>query len=104
MTFKEFMAENGYQVKTTFWEDFSIADRFGVAAVKDTYKRAFKNWHSNVEYVTELCLVLNHKIWQYADKNEALARVYDELWRECDTWCGNNLKDDDLTYYFQVTD
>ena len=98
------MAENGYQVKTTFWEDFSIADRFGVAAVKDTYKRAFENWHSNVEYVTELCLVLNHKIWQYADKNEVLAQVYDELWHECDTWCCDSLKDDELAYYFQVTD
>lgn len=104
MTFKEFMADNGYQVKTTFWEDFSIADRFGVAAVKDTYRRAFKAWHSNVEYVTELCLVLNHKIWQYAEKNDVLARMYDELWCECDTWCCHNLKDDDLTYYFQVTD
>ena len=26
MTFKEFMQENGYDLITTFWEDFSIAD------------------------------------------------------------------------------
>ena len=30
MTFKEFMQENGYELQTTFWEDFSIADRFGL--------------------------------------------------------------------------
>lgn len=32
------MNVNGYETKTTFWEDFSIADVFGVSAVKDTYK------------------------------------------------------------------
>lgn len=39
MTFKEFMQENGYELQTTFWEDFSIADRFGLAAVLDTFNR-----------------------------------------------------------------
>lgn len=29
MTFKDFMHENGYDLKTTFWDDFSIADRLG---------------------------------------------------------------------------
>ena len=29
---------------TTFWQDFSIADAFGVAAIKDTFKRAFAEW------------------------------------------------------------
>ena len=33
------MIENGYQPKTTFWMDFSIADKFGIAAIKDTYNR-----------------------------------------------------------------
>lgn len=28
MTFREFMQENGYDLITTFWEDFSIADYF----------------------------------------------------------------------------
>lgn len=41
MTFQEFMQENGYDLITTFWEDFSIADKYGIAGVKDTYKRAF---------------------------------------------------------------
>ena len=104
MTFKEFMAENGYQVKTTFWEDFTIADRFGVKAIKDTYKRAFEGWKENVEYITELSMVLNHKIWQYADSDNEKALVYDALWRECDTWCVENLKDDDLSYYYETTD
>ena len=29
MKFRAFMVENGYNVETTFWEDFSAADIFG---------------------------------------------------------------------------
>ena len=65
MTFREFMRENGYELQTTFWEDFSIADRFGLSAIQDTFKRAFEEWKNNYKYLTELILVLNHKIWQY---------------------------------------
>ena len=28
--------------QTTFWMDFTIADRFGINAVKDTFKRAYE--------------------------------------------------------------
>ena len=31
-----------YPYKTTFFQDFSIADAFGLSAVEDTYKRAFE--------------------------------------------------------------
>lgn len=46
MTFKEFMKEVGYNLMTTFWEDFSIADKYGVSGVKDTYRRAFSEMES----------------------------------------------------------
>lgn len=62
------MKENGYEVKTTFWEDFSIAERFGLSAIQDTFNRAFKEWKEDYEFLTELVLVLNHKIWQYHEK------------------------------------
>lgn len=57
MTFREFMRENGYELQTTFWEDFSIADRFGLSAIQDTFKRAFEEWKNNYKYLTELILV-----------------------------------------------
>ena len=44
--------ENGYETKTTFWEDFTIADAFGVDAINDTFKRSFDGWKNNVEHVT----------------------------------------------------
>ena len=56
----------GYKPITTFWQDFSIADNFGVKAVKDTYKRAFSEWKTNYKYLTELVMVLNWKIMRKA--------------------------------------
>lgn len=44
MTFREFMQENGYELQTTFGDDFSIADRFGLSAIQDTFNRAFEEW------------------------------------------------------------
>lgn len=92
MTFREFMQENGYDRITTFWEDFSIADKYGVAGVKDTYKRAFSEWKDDYKFFTELTLVLNHKIWQHYDSNRELAALYDRLWREADEYAMNNFK------------
>ena len=106
MTVKDWNIEamTGYEPKTTFYTDFSIADMFGEAAVKDTYKRAFKEWKRSVEYVTELIMVLNWKIFEHYGKNVALAELYDKLWRESDEWAMENLKGDDLTYYIRTTD
>ena len=95
---------NGYEPKTTFWEDFSIADHFGTNAVQDTYNRAFASWKSNVVYLTEMVLVLNHKIWQHYNHNNKLAALYDKLWRQADDYALTNLKGKDLTYYYQTTD
>lgn len=95
---------NDYETKTTFWEDFSIADVFGIDAVKDTYNRAFKGWKDNYEYLTELVMVLNWKIWQHYEKNEPLARVYNELWQQADLYAVENLKDEELEYFYRTTD
>ena len=53
MTFREFMLEIGYELQTTFRNDFSIADRFGLSAVQDTFNRAFKEWKENYKYLTK---------------------------------------------------
>ena len=94
----------GYEEKTTFWSDFSIADAFGVDAIRDTYKRAFKEWKNDHVYLTELVMVLNHKIWQWYERNETIARVYNELWEKTDNYAMNHLKGDELTYFIRTTD
>lgn len=96
--------ENGYEMKTTFWQDFSIADVFGEDAIQDTYDRSFESFKTDVVYITELSLVLNWKIWYHYEKDSPLQNIYDTLWRKHHDWCLDNLKGDDLTYYIKTTD
>ena len=104
MSFRGFCEENGYEIKTTFWEDFSIADVFGLLAIEDTYNRAFEEWKENCVFLTELVLVLNHKIWQHHQSHEAIARLYDKLWRQAYEYGCNNLKDEELDYFYKTLD
>lgn len=96
----------GYEPKTTFWSDFSIAECYGINSVKDTYNRAKEEWKNNIEYMTELALVVNHKSWQHAQTNENLSKVYVQLWEEVDNFIFEHFKDneDAIRYYIQATD
>lgn len=95
----------GYKPKTTFYEDFSIADAFGIGAVKDTYKRAFETAKfMGYEYLTEFIMALNWKIWEHYEKNEPLARVYNELWEKASDYAEETLTGDELSYYYKTID
>ena len=96
--------ETEYKPQFTFYEDFSIADCFGVPAVKQTYSVAFKNWKDNCKALTELCMVLNWKIWEHHKERPDLARVYDALWAEADNYAVSHLKGEDLSYFLDTTD
>lgn len=98
------MRENGYELQTTFWDDFSIADLFGLSAIQDTFNRAFKEWQEDYKFLTELVMVLNHKIWQYHEKKPEFATLYNTLYREADQYAMENLKDEELSYFLDVTD
>lgn len=104
MTFSEFMRENRYDLQTTFWDDFSIADRFGLSAIQNTFNRAFEEWKENYKYLTELVMVLNHKIWQYYEDKPEYATLYNKLYEQADLYATENLKDEELSYFYDVTD
>lgn len=106
MTIKAFYSEPlfGYKQITTFFQDFSIADNYGISAIKDTYNRAFKAWKNDYKYLTELVMVLNWKIWQHYEKNEDVAKVYQELWEQADAYAMDNLKGEELEYFLSTTD
>ena len=91
--------------KTTFWDDFSIADKFGVKAVKDTFKRAFAEWKDDYVYLTELTMVVNWKCWQHYEKdNTELSKLYSDYYYKCDAYAYKHLKGDELSYYYRMTD
>lgn len=98
----------GYQPKTTFWEDFSIADGFGIKEVQETFDRAFEEWKDDKVYGTELAMVLNWKQFQFAKdgwKAEGeMCNLYIKLWKQMDAYVMKNWKGEDLSYYLRETD
>lgn len=89
---------------TTFWMDFSIADRFGDDAIRDTFNRAFREWKHDYMYLTDLVIVLNHKIFQWYEKDEARARLYDELYSKANDYAWEHLKGEEQNYFYRMTD
>lgn len=88
-----------------FMQDFAIADRFGEAAVRDTFKRAFREWKENVEYYASFVMTLNHRLWMWYDKgNGQMARLYDELWKKADEYGCDHFTGKDAEYYFSFLD
>lgn len=94
----------GYHPISTFYEDFSIADRFGVSAIRDTFNRAFESWKTDYKMLTELVMVLNWKIFRWYKRNDKLAMVYNELWEKADIYATENLKGEELSYFYRTTD
>ena len=94
----------GYEVKTTFYTDFSISEIFGVDSIRSTYIQCFNEWKENYEYITELCMVLNWKMFRWYEVRDEYYELYKLLYTELDQWCVNNLKGEELEYYYQTTD
>lgn len=94
----------GYKVLTTFYTDFSIGEMFGLDSIKSTYDTCFNESKDNYQYVTELCMVLNWKMFRWFKDRYEFYQLYKILYTELDRWCIDNLKGDELEYYYQNTD
>lgn len=81
LSFENFVSQNGYTRKTTFYSDLSLADALGESAVTDTYKSVMKEWISNLEFITEFVMCLNLKSWgMYERGKESMSKLYSELY------------------------
>ena len=97
--------EIGYEMKTTWWGDFVVAETLdGVKGVKSTFNNAWKYWKDDRIYATELALVLNWKAWYWSGQDDELSQLYVELWSKLDQYILNNWKGEDLKYYIRTTD
>lgn len=95
----------GYKPITTYYTDFGIAERFGKASIKDTYRRAVKHWGDDIKWMTEIVMVLNWKYHEHSVRDNAdLAEFYADLWEEASRYVLEHFEGDDLTYYYRTTD
>lgn len=115
--FEKIMAECGYKPLTTYFSDFSIAEWFGEDSIKDTYKRAVAEHKNNVEWITEICMVLNHKSWQHSKDGvvDEIGKIYLDLYYELrdaitgyeddnDEYHQGFLDEEGLEYFYRITD
>ncbi len=102
--FEAAIAETGYEVRPTFWDDFTMKEDFGVDAVRDTYRAAFMSWRDNAKYLAELVMALDRKIWWWYKRDSEMAELYERCWREAEAWGRDNLRGDDNLYYLRTTD
>ena len=96
--------EIGYTQITTFYQDFSIADYFGIKPIKDTFDKVFNDWKNNYKFLTELVLVLNKKCWYYYKLDKEFYELYQNLFYETKDYALENLKGDELRYFLDKTD
>lgn len=94
----------GYTPITDLWQRFSeTEDAEGAKGVRKLYRTAFEECLYDYKKLTELVMVLNHKIFAHR-KDDALARTYDALWRKADGYACDTLKGDEESYYYRTTD
>ena len=92
---------------TTFCRDFMMAEVYGVAAIRNTFNRAFAGWKHHYKYLTELAMTLNHRLFYWhetAGENDERTKLYSELWERTDAWGYNNLKGEELSFFLRVLD
>lgn len=117
----------GWKPQYTFYSDFAIAEFCETymrdrGAVVKTFRQVIKSWGSDYKALTEIIMVLNHKIWAFYGKDDAgvdarylgvskemgnnIAKVYNSLWEEAKKeFFKRFAKNEEATsYYFDVTD
>lgn len=96
--------DNGYETKTTFFNDFFIANQFGKEAVIDTFERAFEEWKDNLIYICELAIVMSCMACYFYRKNEELMDLYSDYYYKVEAYIFAHYKGKDLNYFYEVTD
>lgn len=107
MDYEAFLSQfTDYKPITNYWMQFSIADMDGEAEIIALYKKLLEECKSDYKKLTELVMVLNHRIWLFASipGHERLAELYDSLWKAADEYACNHLKGEELTYFYRTTD
>lgn len=98
-------AETGYKPMTTFYTDFSIAEKFGINAVKSTFDDIMKNADClPYKYLTEFVMALNWKCWRWYQHNDALSKLYADCFYKAQEFAYKHLKGEKLEYFISTTD
>lgn len=65
------LAESGKERKTTFMNDLSIGEWYGLNGVLDTVKNVMSSWKDDEKYMAEFVLCCNWKAWEHDARKNA---------------------------------
>jgi hypothetical protein len=93
-----------YTPKTTYWQDFS-GNEHSEIALRSTYNKCEQDAIAR-GYIalTELVLVLNHKMWRYYQTDMELSKAYYALYRKAILLAETTLSGEELQYYYREID
>lgn len=104
----------GGEACSTCWQDFCIANRFGIEAVKDTYNRIFNDFKHDIKVLVELALSTNNMSWRFHSAYEKshktldgqMRDLYISLYEKVNDYVydSGEVSDEEIGYYFSVTD
>lgn len=95
----------GYQPSTHIWEDFTILEYFGAAAVETLYMQLFEKYKTDYKKLTELVMMLNWKSWEHNSLgNYEISELYADLFYKARDYGYDHLKDDELSYFWRTLD
>ena len=95
---------NGYKLMTNLYYEFSTAEQYSLFDVSNLYVDALNKYKDNYKYLTELVMVLNWKHWDHYKYNKDLSELYAELYYKAHDYACENLKGEELDYYYITTD
>lgn len=107
MIYEDFLAQfTDWRPTALYWQRFSIAEKFGLDEIDSVYKDIFSEAKNDYKLLTELVMVLNHKTWEHSEyiRDSEFSKVYSGLFYDTQKYAEQNLKDDELKYYLDVTD
>ena len=104
-----------YERKTTYTNDFSIAEWCvpvdGMSAIASALRNALQNWRDDVEFFAEIIIVINMKSWEHAARgNKQYGNMYSDLYYLVRDlyfdWFDDSNKQHDkaMEYYFDYVD
>lgn len=106
MIYEDFLAQfTDWRPTTLYWQRFSIAEEFGRLEIRRVYKDIFKEAKKDYKLLTELVMILNHKTWQHNNNNVlGLSDLYEELYDDTKDYALDHMKEEELRYFFDITD
>jgi len=106
-TWDEFLSGfTDYRSITNYFDLYSIADNKNAASVRALFKTNFEEAKQDYVLLTELVMVLNHKLWYWYEKNpeSPMVSTYDKLYNKANEYALTHLNDEEIRYFSSITD